>query len=403
MTAVPRAAAGVAAAGLLTCAVTFAGAPGAVAAAPCDTIPQPGPVSTATPYEDRLYDLDRLAAIATGRDVRVAVVDSGVDDEHPQLAGRVAAGRDFLRGGANGRQDCAGHGTGVASVIVAGPVRGVVFHGLAPDATVVPVRISEQEEIDGKAVGAQGGLGQFAQAIRWASDPSGGGAQVINLSLVTGVDDRRVRAAVAQALDRGVVVVAAAGNNGGAGQANATPYPAAYPGVIGVGAVTADGVRADYSQRGDYVDLVAPGSGVTVAAVGSGHTVGDGTSFAAPFVSATAALIVQRFPGSTPAQVRRRLVATADPAPGGRRSDGYGFGVLNPYRAVTETLGPEQPAGPVPVSARSADPLVAARELRRERSRDAALVVAGAGVGLVLVAMAVTAVVRSGRRRRWRP
>ena len=166
---------------------------------------------------------------------------------------------------------------------------------------------------------------------------------MINLSLVMTDDNDAVRAAVAGAVAAGVVVVAAAGNNGAAGQGNPTPYPAAYPEVIGVGAITAGGVRAEFSQHGDYVDIAAAGDGVTVAAPGGGHRTRQGTSFAAPYVSATAALILQRFPGSTPAQVQRRLIATADPAPGGGRSDAYGYGLLNPYRALTETLGPPVP------------------------------------------------------------
>ena len=77
-----------------------------------------------------------------------------------------------------------------------------------------------------------------------------------------------------------------------------------------------------------------------MAATGGGHAAGNGTSYAAPYVSATAALLLERFPGLSPAEVTRRLTATADPAPGGSRSDDYGFGLLNPYRALTETLGP---------------------------------------------------------------
>ena len=167
-----------------------------------------------------------------------------------------------------------------------------------------------------------------------------------------------------------MVVVAAAGNNGTTEKGNPTPYPAAYPGVIGVGAITRDGVRAAFSQHGDYVDLVAAGEGVTMAAPGSGHTARQGTSFATPYVAATAALLLQRFPGLTPAQVQRRLVATADPAPGGRRSDEYGYGLLNPYRALTETLGPEVPPPPAPAVLHSADPAaVALRERRGEAQR----------------------------------
>jgi membrane-anchored mycosin MYCP len=393
-----------AAAGAVVLAVLVPAAPArAGAVRVCGQPVAAGRVVAGTPYEDRLYAPERLAPLATGAGVRVAVLDSGVDAGHPQLRGRVARGLDLLHGGPDAREDCVGHGTGVASIIAARPVAGVGFRGLAPDATVVPVRITEKEQIDGRDVGDDGSPAQFAEAIEWAADRRGGDADVINLSVVMTADDPRVRRAVAGALERGVVVVAAAGNGGAAGQGNPTPYPAAYPGVIGVGAVTAAGVRAGFSQQGRYVDLVAAGEGVTMAALRSGHTARQGTSFAAPFVAATAALLVQRFPGLSPAQVQRRLVATADPAPGGRRSDEYGFGLLNPYRALTETLGPEVAPSPPPAAVHAEDPAVLALRQRRGEAQRRALLVGAAGAAVVLLAGVAAAAVRRGRRRGWRP
>jgi type VII secretion-associated serine protease mycosin len=365
----------------------------------CARPPAAGSVSTVAPVEAQVYDVARLAPVATGAGVRVAVVDSGVDDRHPQLRGAVAAGRDVLRGGPDARQDCVGHGTGVAGIIAARAVPGVPFRGLAPGVTIVPVRVSEKVQVDGAGVGDDAGPAEFAEAIAWAADPAGGAARVINVSVVMAADDPRVRRAVAGAVAAGVVVVAAAGNGGG----SATPFPAAYPGVIGVGAVTADGVRAPFSQRGGFVDVVAAGSGVTVPVPGGGHAVGEGTSFAAPFVAATAALVVERFPGSTPAQVARRVTATADPAPGGGRSDEYGYGLLNPYRAVAETLGPAVVVSPAPVVVPAGDPAVVALRRRRAVARERALVVGAAGVGVVVLAGLAAGVLRRGRRRGWRP
>jgi membrane-anchored mycosin MYCP len=335
--------AGRVAAAVLAVAVVLTPVPARAARlAPCAQVPASGPVNRALPYEDRLYDVAALAPVATGAGVRVAVIDSGVDARHPQLKGRVDAGRDLLHDESSARQDCVGHGTAVASIIAAGPQEGVPFRGLAPGVTIVPVRITEKETIDGKEVGDVGTPAEFAEAIEWAASRDGGNARIINLSVVMTQDNALVRRAVQQAVADGVVVVAAAGNQGNASQGNPTPYPAAYSGVIGVGAVDANGSRADFSQHGPYVDIVAAGAGVTVATPGSGHTALDGTSFATPFVSATAALILQREPRLKPAQVQRRLIATADPAPGGKRSDEYGFGLLNPYRALTETLGPDR-------------------------------------------------------------
>ena len=98
----------------------------------------------------------RLAPLATGAGVTVAVVDSGVDRVHPQLAGRVLAGADLLDPGGDGGRDCAGHGTGVASIIAAAPRPDVAFRGLAPGARILPVRVSEQQVVRGAGVGAHG-------------------------------------------------------------------------------------------------------------------------------------------------------------------------------------------------------------------------------------------------------
>ncbi|MET3423418.1 type VII secretion-associated serine protease mycosin [Actinoplanes tereljensis] len=372
-------------------------APAAWAANVCDSAPKQASVFKGTPLEDQVYAPKNLASFATGAGVRVAVIDSGVDAGHPQLRGHVDDGRDFLHADADAKQDCADHGTGVASIIAAQPTSETGFQGLAPGATIVPVRISEQQEIDGKAVGDRGTPAQFAQAIDWAVDQ--GKVRVINLSLVMTDPNGEVTAAVKRAHDAGVVVVAAVGNN--ATKGNPLPFPAADDGVIGVGAVTSAGVRADFSQHGDYVDLMAFGAPVTVAARGSGHANVQGTSFSTPFVAATAALLLQRNPGLTPDEVERRLTATADPAPGGEKSPEYGAGLLNPYRALTESLGPDQRAPVAPVVMRPGDPAAEALAARRARSQDSALLFAGIGAGLVLLLAVAAIVVRAGRRRGW--
>jgi subtilisin family serine protease len=140
-----------------------------------------------------------------------------------------------------------------------------------------------------------------------------------------------------------------------------------------------------------------------MAAPGAGHTAGEGTSYAAPYVAATAALLRQRFPQLSPEQVRRRLIATADPAPGGDRSDEYGYGLLNPYRALTETLGPEVPPSPAPAVVLTDDPAAVALRQRRERAEQRALVAGAAGAGVAVLAGLAAGVLRRGRRRGWRP
>jgi type VII secretion-associated serine protease mycosin len=328
--------------------------------------------------------------------VAVAVVDSGVDAVAPQLAGAVIAGADFLAAG-DGREDCAphgGHGTAVASIIAARPIAGIGLRGLAPAATIVPIRVSEQTDASAPTAGA-GGVAELTAGIR-AATAHRPKPTVINLSISTTTDNTGLRAAVAEALAADIVVVAAAGNQHDRG--DPTPYPAAYDGVVGVGAVGPDSVRIASSQIGSYVDIVAPGTQVIGALPTAGHAVYEGTSFAAPFVAATAALIRARWPELHQADVVRRLLATADPAPGGRPSAEYGYGVLDPMRALTEVLvgaGPVPSLTPlppvVPVSGRSAAPVPVALGV-------AVALVAAAG-GIVAVAIAVPA----GRRRRWRP
>ncbi|MEU1842495.1 type VII secretion-associated serine protease mycosin [Micromonospora sediminicola] len=379
-----------------------AGLPAAPAAARapsgCAAPPAPARPVAEQPWPQQRYAPDRLAPLATGAGVVVAVVDSGVDRSHPQLAGRVLDGADFLDPGGDGTRDCAGHGTGVASIIAAAPRPGVAFRGLAPDARVLPVRVSEQQVVEGRESGRTVDAADFARAIRWAVDHD---ADVLNLSVVLYADDPAVRAAIAYAVRRDVVVVAAAGNLHDSGDPR--PYPAAYDGVLGVGAIGRDGARAAFSQTGPYVDLVAPGSEVLMAAPRQGHHRAEGTSYATPFVSGTAALLRQYRPGLSAAGVAGRIVAGTDPAPG--RGEGYGAGVLNPYRAVTESPGetPARPRAGAALPAERPDPAALDRRSRRATARDRALLVAGVTGGAAALVALLAVVLPRGARRRWNP
>ncbi|MFE9691693.1 type VII secretion-associated serine protease mycosin [Micromonospora sp. NPDC005806] len=379
-------------------AVPSAAPAAARAPSACAAPPAPARPVAAQPWPQQRYAPDRLTPLATGAGVVVAVIDSGVDRDHPQLAGRVLDGADFLDPGGDGTRDCAGHGTGVASIIAAVPRPGVAFRGLAPGARILPVRVSEQQVVAGREAGRTVGATDFARAIRWAVDHE---ADVLNLSVVLYADDPAVRAAIAYAARRDVVVVAAAGNLHDSGDPR--PYPAAYDGVLGVGAIGADGSRSAFSQTGQYVDLVAPGSDVLMAAPGQGHHRAEGTSYATPFVAATAALLRQYRPELSAAEVAQRIVAGADPAPG--RGDGYGAGVLNPYRAVTESPATvtAQPYRDAALAVDRPDAAEVARQARRVAARHRALLVAGATGAAAVLAMLLAAVLPRGSRRRWRP
>ncbi|TMM39398.1 MAG: type VII secretion-associated serine protease mycosin [Actinobacteria bacterium] len=383
---------------------TVALAPAAPAGAEvaCAASPAPGSALPGVPWPQARYDLRRLAGTADGSGITVAVVDSGVDAGNPQLTGTVLPGADLLRPGGTGRRDCIGHGTAVASIIAAAPVAGTDFVGVAPKARILPYRVTEHEIVNGHGQGQDAPPGALAKAIRDAADH----AQVINLSLTQDADDPQLRAAVGYAVARDVVVVAAVGNQHRDGVTDPASYPAGYPGVIGVGAIDENGVRVSQSQVGAYVSVVAPGSGVVADAPGRGLARYDGTSFAAPFVSGTAALIRQYHPGIHADEVIARILATADPAPGGRPSAQYGYGILNPYRAVTEQVASARPRVPAPAVGAGAGGAAAAGAAGGSGTapaRGTALLLALGAVLLAGLIALVATVVPRGSARGWRP
>ncbi len=367
------------------------------AARRCASPPAAAPIIAEPPWTQQRYDVATLSQINDGSGVIVAVLDSGVDATHPQLAGAVTAGEDMLLTHGDGREDCLGHGTAVASIIAARPVAGSGLRGLAPGATILPIRVSERAETDGVVTG-DGDVAELVAGITAAVNrrPRPG---VLNLSIATGADNPALRQAVAAALAADIVVVAAAGNQYERG--NPLPFPASYPGVIGVGAIAPDNVRLASSQTGSHVDLVAPGDQVVVAAPGGGHLRAQGTSFATAFVSATAALIRARWPSLDRIGVERRLLATVDPAAGGR--DDYGAGVVNPLRALTEVLAPaaavNSPSPGAVADQRAVSETDVTPGRGRPRSIVAALVLLLGAAGVAGIALATPA----GRRRGWRP
>ncbi|WP_039792094.1 type VII secretion-associated serine protease mycosin [Amycolatopsis sp. ATCC 39116] len=373
--------------------------PGAAAAAPppgaCGSEPAPAsPVVTELPWAQKTLDFPAVHEHATGAGVVVAVVDSGVDADHPQLRqpGKVLRGQDFfLVGDLPGGFDCVSHGTGVASIIAAAPVAGAGFTGLAPDATILPVRISES---DGGTEGIDPEV--LARGIWFAVDA---GADVINLSVAGGADNHFVRDAIRHAVERDVVVVAAAGNGQEGPAPGPVTYPAGYDGVLGVGAVDMAGARLPSSQIGPQVDLVAPGGSVLCAARVAGHQYRDGTSFAAPFVAATAALVRSARPDLSAPEVAARLLATATPSPGGAA---YGAGMVNPYRALTAALVDAPPAAAPVLQRPSPDPeQVRVSEWWAGRTSGARLLAVLTLAAAVLGAV-VALVLTRGRRTGWR-
>jgi len=286
-----------------------------------------------------------------GADVVVAVLDSGIDPSHPDLQGRVVPGRNVRERNSN-TQDDIGHGTHVAGVIGALGNNGVGVAGLSWAVRLMPIKITDRFG-DASIVAA-------ADGIRWATEHD---AKIINLSLGGLDDSQTVRRAVADARDRGLLLVAAAGNCGevasyrdeGCDTLNAPFFPAALPGVVAVGALGANGEVAPYSNTGDYVQLTAPGGvGGSSRAnpldyilstwppaldspIGQpGYNYEVGTSMAAPHVSGTAALMWSTNPTLTRDQVESILFETADDLGPPGRDDRYGYGRVNVQRAVAK-------------------------------------------------------------------
>ncbi|SEC35239.1 type VII secretion-associated serine protease mycosin [Streptomyces sp. TLI_105] len=353
--------------------------------------------------------LDELWQDTKGKGVRVAVIDTGVDDVNPQLRTAVdaKAGKDFLkpdknnpsfgdekRGKTDGTVDEVGHGTKVAGIIAARPRKGTGFVGLAPEATIIPIRQNDEKN--------SGKSDTMAQAIDHAVAK---GAQVINISQDTtqplGPDSPMAKA-VARAVEKNVVVVASAGNDGMDGARKKT-YPAAFPGVLAVASSDRNNERAAFSQSGPMVGVAAPGVDIVSTVPGGGQCVDNGTSFSAPYVAGVAALLRAKYPEWTAAQIVTRIEQTAVRSINGR-DDHVGWGVVDPVRALADLPGtpasspvpdPGPPKPPAPEPAR-----LTLSETPQERSERLATYALGIGGVLVAVVAGTATVIRDSRRRR---
>ena len=241
-------------------------------------------------------------AAATTPQPPIAIVDSGIDSTHPDLAGRVdtADGANCVSGTcvAGTALDDYGHGTHVAGIAAASANNLTGIAGVAYDAPLIPVKVLDSTG-NGNAAGVAAG-------IMWAADH---GARVINLSLGSTSYSQAVCDAVTYATSKSALVVAAAGNNG-----SATPfYPAACPGAIGVGATDSTDAVPYWSDTGSAnVFVSAPGVSILSTYMGGGYQTESGTSMAAPFVAGLAELLLAQNPSRTPGDVERILASTSD-------------------------------------------------------------------------------------------
>jgi len=262
--------------------------------------------------------------------VVVAVIDGGVDATHDDLAANIADDEVNLTGRVPDAQ-CIKHGTHVAGSVGAVTNNGLGVAGIGWNTMVRSYRTLYEvydPEIDEFV--CTGSTAAIAHAIDLAV---ASGVKVVNLSLSSSFDSRTMRESIDAAVDRGVVVVAAAGNSGGVNAPNDVQFPAAYPAVISVAASTEQDRTAPYSQRGAWVDMAAPGDWIVSTVPTDNYGPMQGTSMAAPHVAAAAALVFAHAPGISGPAVADRLQRFSDPYQGSATDVRYGR--LNVAAALT--------------------------------------------------------------------
>lgn len=311
------------------------------------------PTGTDT-YRSQQWDFTKIRVAdawpkSTGSGATVAVIDTGVDATHPDLAANVLTGYDAIADNAGVSTDPNGHGTHVAGTIAAVTGNGAGVSGIAPDVKILPVKV----------LGANGSgyMSDTAEGIIWAADR---GANVINMSLGAPSKVTAVTNAISYARSKGVVVVAAAGNDRTKG--SPTNYPAADAGVIGVGATDSADRIATYSTAGSYVDVSAPGTGIvstypTALGGKTGYASMSGTSMATPHVAAVAALLKAYQPTLTPDQVQSALERSAVDLGAQGRDNDFGVGRIDAaaaLAAVTSTTTSPSASATTPTPSTSA-------------------------------------------------
>jgi subtilisin family serine protease len=306
----------------------------------------------ATTYAEQpafdVLEVDRAHDVATGRGVKVAIIDTGCDMNHPTLRSHVIAGWDFVgndadpseqRGNLDSdrdgvRDEAFGHGTHVAGIV----------HLIAPDAQLLIVRVLDSE--------GRGDLVNVAAGVRWAVEH---GAKVINLSLGTRGEADALQDVLEEAAQEGVIIVSSAGNTGGTIDPSPDKRPGQSSSVADVAACDVNANGAAFSSVDhSHVLLSAPGIGIRSTFPGGGFKLWNGTSMSAPFVTGTAALLVEKHPDWNLEAMEARLASTATPLndqtlpPGVKEARDFGAGMLNVGRALAPDFVP-LPNQPPPV------------------------------------------------------
>lgn len=281
------------------------------------------------------YGVPELWQQTRGHGVRVAVLDTGIDDAHPDLIDTILESQDFTNSRI-GYRDVAGHGTHVAGIIAARNNEfGVV--GICPE-----LKHEGGGLLVGKVLGDDGAGtdATVTQGIEWAAAR---GTHVISMSLGSPIYSESMHHAIRRAVASGIFVICAAGNNG---RDNSVDYPGKLGETVAVAAVDRHGRLAAFSSRGPEVDIAAPGQDVLSTFPREQYAKLSGTSMATPFVTGVVALMLAKHrlhPGRTPVktfeQLLDHLARTATDAGSAGKDPAYGYGLINP----TSMLGPQEP------------------------------------------------------------
>jgi subtilisin family serine protease len=270
------------------------------------------------------WGVDRIDAELvsyTGAGVTIAVIDTGIDSNHPDLADNILGGMNYIRKGRkydpNKWEDDNGHGTHVAGTI-AGIDNTIGVIGVAPEAGLYAVKVLDRN--------GNGNLDNVVSGIRWAIAQD---VDIITMSLRTLSHYPEFQDACDDANAAGILVVAAAGND-----YNGVAYPAKYPSVIAVSATNSNDNLPAFSNRGPEIDLAAPGVNIYSTWKGDGYNTISGTSMACPHVTGTAALVLEANPGYSNAQVRAQLTGTAEDLGTTGFDNLYGYGLVDAQAAI---------------------------------------------------------------------
>ncbi len=259
--------------------------------------------------------------ITTGSSsVTVAILDTGVDANHPDLIDRIVPGYDFVNGKEGIPDDDYGHGTQMAGIIAGEGLNGAGISGVNLKCTVLPVKV-----IDANGIGA---TTDIVEGLLYAADH---GAQVVNMSFGGYTYSGMLNDAIQYAHNKNVVIVAAAGNE----DTDTPAYPAAFPHVLAVTATGPDDQKWPEANFGNHVALAAPGVGILTTTSNGGYGYGTGTSHAAAMVSGVAALLKAKNTGYSNVQIEKQLQASADDLGAKGRDTTFGAGRVNAYRALS--------------------------------------------------------------------